>query len=70
MRSIFLILSLLLTLSVVGVLVKKQLASAPAGVASTPGAAPTLQSPQQTQQQFKQALEAAGQAVKRDADEK
>ena len=46
MRSIFLILSLLLTLSVVGVLVKKQLASAPAGVASTPGAAPTLQSPQ------------------------
>ena len=77
MRGIFGILSLLVTLAIVGVVVKKQLATTPLAAPVLPGAtieaAPILapnQSPQQTQQQFKQALDAAMQPVQRSGDEK
>ena len=78
MRSIFLILSVLLTLAIVGVLVKKQLASTAASVSSTPGLPASSSSsssspsspPKDIQQQYKQALDAAMQPAKRDADEK
>lgn len=70
MRSIFMVLSLLLTLAIVGVLVKKQLASVPTPTPATSGLASPSQSPQEVQQQFKQALDAAMQPAKRDGDEK
>ncbi len=70
MRSIFGVLSLLLVLGIIGVVVKKQLA-APQANAGQPALAP---SPQQTQQQFKQALDAAMQSAQppkdRSSDEK
>ena len=79
MRGLFMIVSLLVTLAIVGVLAKKQLASMPGGATSSIGgtstSTPTSTSPspssapKETVQQFKQALEAA-QPVKRDADEK
>ena len=70
MRSIFMVLSLLLTLAIVGVLVKKQLASVPPPTSAPVGMASPSQSPQEVQQQFKQALDSAMQPAKRDADEK
>ena len=70
MRSIFMVLSLLLTLAIVGVLVKKQLASGHTPNSTPVGLALPAQSPQEVQQQFKQALDEAMQPAKRDADEK
>ena len=75
MRSIFGVLSLLVALGIVAVIAKKQIAPAPSGKPTTSGAAADSvlapaqnQSPQQTQQQFKQALDAAVQSgQKRDA---
>lgn len=72
MRGIFGLLGLLLCLAIVGVLVKKQLASTqqmlpvlqvpaatdPQGPASTP-ATKVREQPQQLQQQYRQALEGA-----------
>ncbi|MCF8210596.1 MAG: hypothetical protein K9K38_14530 [Rhodoferax sp.] len=78
MRSIFGIVSLLVVLGIVGVLAKKQLGAtreiklpasvAVPGVSGTPGDAP--QTPQQIQQQFKSAAEAALQQPRPGADEK
>ena len=59
MRSIFGVLSLLLVLGIVGVVVKKQLDAPQANA----GQAAPVASPQQTQQQFKQALDAALQSA-------
>ena len=83
MRAIFGVLSLLLVLAVVGLLVKKQLASAqqaiPALTLPTPaGAEPTPTNPvatvqqqsQQIQQQYKQAIDAAMQQARPMPDEK
>jgi Cu/Ag efflux pump CusA len=72
MRSIFTILSLLLTLGIVGIVAKKQLASVPSTSLVQPASSSTLptQSPQEVQQQFKQALDAALEPAKREADEK
>lgn len=70
MRSVFMIVSLLLTLAIVGVLVKKQLTSIPSVSPAMPGLTPQPQSPSDIQQQYKQALDAAMQPAKRDADEK
>ena len=85
MRAIFGVLSLLLVLAVVGLLVKKQLASTQQALpalmlpAPTPvGAEPTLTKPvatvqqqsQQIQQQYKQAIDAAVQQVRPMPDEK
>ena len=75
MRSIFGILSLLVALGIVAVVVKKQMAVTPSGAPPTSGAAidsaleaTQKQSLQQTQQQFKQALDTAVQSgQKRDA---
>lgn len=82
MKGIFGLLGLLLCLAVVGVLVKKQLASTqqmlpalqvptasnPQGSASTP--ATLREQPQQLQQQYKQALEGALQQPRTLPDEK
>ena len=65
MRSIFSLLGLLAVVLVIGLLVKKQLAPAPAN----PGEAPKL-TPQQTQQQFKQTLDAAMQTPRPEPDDK
>jgi hypothetical protein len=63
---------LLLTLGIVGVAAKKQLASVPntSLVQPASSSASTTQSPQEVQQQFKQALDAALQPAKRESDEK
>lgn len=65
MRSIFSLLGLLAVVLVVGLLVKKQLAPSASGPAAT-----VKQSPQQTQQQFKQALDAAMQTPRPEPEEK
>ena len=85
MRAIFGVLSLLLVLAVVGLLVKKQLASTQQAIpaltlpAPTPaGAEPTPTNPvatvqqqsQQIQQQYKQAIDAAMQQARPVPDEK
>ena len=75
MRSILGVLSLLVALGIVAVIAKKQIAPAPSGATPTSDSAAGAalapaqnQSPQQTQQQFKQALDAAVQSgQKRDA---
>ena len=75
MRSILGVLSLLVALGIVAVIAKKQIAATPSGAPPTSGAtvdsapeATQNQSPQQAQQQFKQALDAAVQSgQKRDA---
>ena len=79
MRSILGVLSLLVALGIVAVIAKKQIAPAPSGATQTSDSAPNSaadsvlapaqnQSPRQTQQQFKQALDAAVQSgQKRDA---
>ena len=85
MRGVFMIVSLLIALAIVGVLAKKQLASMPGRVVpsadatstspstSAPTAPPipalTPSAQKDAVQQFKQALEAA-QPVKRETDEK
>jgi hypothetical protein len=72
MRSIFTFLGLLLTLGIVAIVAKKQLASVPSVSLVQPASnsASPIQSPQEVQQQFKQALDAALQPAKREADEK
>ena len=70
MRGTFLLLSLILTLAIVGVVVKKQLASVPGTSLATPGRASPAQSAKAIEQQYKQAIDAAMQPAKRDADEK
>ena len=75
MRSILGVLSLLVALGIVAVIAKKQIAPAPSGATPTSGVAADSalapvqnQLPQQAQQQFKQALDAAVQSgQKRDA---
>lgn len=63
MRGIFGVLSLLLVLGIMGVVVKKQLAAPQATAERAPTGASSASSPQQTQQQFKQALDAAMRAA-------
>ncbi len=58
MRALFSVVGLLLVLVIVGVLVKKQLSSAPLMPTSAVGSTPQQQS-QQIQQQFRQKLESA-----------
>ncbi len=65
MRSIFSLLGLLAVVLAIGLLVKKQLAPNTAGPAAA-----VKTSPQQTQQQFKQALDAAMQTPRVEPDEK
>lgn len=79
MKAMFGLVGLLLTLAIVGVLVKKQMRgvpgpinTVPAGVvvpSTTPGATPQQQS-QQIQQQFKQSLDAAMQQTRPMPDDK
>ena len=76
MRAIFGVLSLLLVLAVVGLLVKKQLASTQQAVPALMLPAPTnpeatvQQQSQQIQQQYKQAIDAAMQQARPMPDEK
>ena len=74
MRSIFTVVSLLLALAIVGVLAKKQLTSlltvVPSAESTTASQERTPQSPKEVQQQFKQALDAAVQPARREAEEK
>ena len=65
MRSIFSVLGLLAVVLAIGMLVKKQIA--PSTIGPAPAAKAT---PQQTQQQFKQALDAAMQTPRPEPDEK
>lgn len=67
MRSIFGVLSLLVALGIVAVVVKKQLATSPVSVQPAPGAS-AGSTPQQTQLQFKQALDAAMQTGQKRGD--
>ena len=73
MRAIFGVLSLLLVLAVVGLLVKKQLASPqqaiPASAPAKPAGTVQEQS-QQIQQQYKQAIDAALQQARPVPDDK
>ena len=71
MRAVFGVLSLLVVVAIVGVLVKKQISGvtsvAPAPTQAPAAGAPALSgSPQQQQQQFKQAVEGAMQVPQRD----
>ena len=66
MRSVLGVLSLLVTLVIVGMVVKKQLVAMPA----SPLAIPTPAASQPDQQQFKQALDQAMQSARPVADEK
>ena len=65
MRSIFSVLGSLAVVLAIGMLVKKQMA--PSTIDPAPAAKTT---PQQTQQQFKQALDAAMQTPRPEPDEK
>ena len=67
MRSIFGVLSLLVALGIVAVVVKKQLATSPVSAQPAPGAS-AGSTPQQTQLQFKQALDAAMQTGQKRGD--
>lgn len=60
MRALFSVVGLLLVLAIVGVLVKKQLSSAPLMPAAAVGSTPQ----QQIQQQFRQNLESAMQQAR------
>ena len=69
MKAIFGVVGLLLVPVIVGMLAKKQLSSGvapPAPGASVPGVAVPTGSPQQQQEQFKQAVEGAMQAPVRE----
>lgn len=83
MRSIFGILSLLVTLAIVGILVKKQLAATSqpmpalvvpatgaAGEAAVQPGATVKQQSQQIQQQYKQAIDNAMQQTRPEPDDK
>lgn len=84
MRGVFGLLSVILTLALVGVLVKKQMSpvavapglaplSAPAGTGGTPvsvNPAALQQQSQQIQQQYKQAIDQAMQATRTEPDAK
>lgn len=78
MKGIFGLVGLLLTLAVLGVLVKKQLAASSQGMpalqapapASADGAVAPLVQSQPAQEQYKQALEAAVQAPRAMPDDK
>ena len=73
MRGAFGLISLLLALAVVGLLVKKQMASttvAVPGVPPTAAGTPVAVQSQQVQQQVKQAMEAAVQQPRPMPDEK
>lgn len=69
MRALFSVAGLLLVLAIVGVLVKKQLFSAPLVPAAAVGSTPQQQS-QQIQQQFRQNLESAMQQARPMPDDK